>query len=263
MDYKEWIPPVLTLIKEAGDKIMEIYQEDKDLDVRLKADDSPVTKADLESNKILTRGLRTITPEIPIVSEENKEVPYEERKKYRRFWIVDPIDGTKEFVNHLDEFTIHLALIEGDEVVLGFIYAPVYDEMYYAAKDSGAWAVTPEGKKKLSGHEVDYSQPGIRIMRSRSNLDPQTSQYIKSFENPQLITMGSGLKFTRLITGQADYYPRAKTNMQEWDIAPAQIILEEAGGGIYDWESRKPLRYNQKDMKVTGFHAVSSGPLPE
>lgn len=263
MDYKEWIPPIMKLIREAGDKIMEIYEEDKDLDITMKADDSPVTKADLESNKILTRGLKTITPEIPIVSEENKAIPYEERKNFPRFWIVDPIDGTKEFVNHLDEFTIHLALIEGEEVILGFIYAPVYDEMYYAGKNLGAWSVTEKGRKKLSGHEVDYKKPGIRIMRSRSNLDPKTSAYIENFANPELITMGSGLKFTRLITGDADYYPRAKTNMQEWDIAPAQIILEEAGGGIYEWNSGKPLRYNKKDMKITGFHAVSSGMLPD
>jgi len=263
MDYNEWISPIMELIREAGDKIMEIYEQGNGMNVSLKEDDSPVTTADLESNRILTQGLKKLTPEIPIVSEENKEVPYEKRKNFARFWIIDPIDGTKEFVNHLDEFTIHLALIEGEEVVLGFIFAPVFDEMYYAAKDQGSWSITPEGKKQLKGHEVNYKEEGVRIMRSRSNLDPKTSEYIENFDDPELITMGSGLKFTRLITGDADYYPRARTNMQEWDIAPAQIILEEAGGGIFEWNTGEPLRYNKENLKVTGFHAVSSGVLPE
>lgn len=262
MEYNNRIPALIQLVKKAGEEILRIYHSDADINVQNKADDSPVTKADLRSNKILVEGLRKMDESIPIVSEENKTVPYSERKSFDRFWIIDPLDGTKEFINRLDEFTIHLALIENDKVTMGFIYAPVFDEMYYAAKGIGAWSLTDTGKKKLSGHRVDYRKSRLKIMRSRSNLDPQTMEYINHFDEPELITMGSGLKFTRLVTGEADYYPRAKTHMYEWDIAPAQIILEEAGGGIFDWESDQPLRYNKENLKITGFQAVSLVPPP-
>lgn len=252
-----YLPELKKLVRHAGNELMRIYRKEDDVDVELKADDSPVTIADLRSNQILVNGLRKLDDSIPIISEEIELIPYEERKDFDRFWIIDPLDGTKEFIKELDEFTIHLALIENNKVVLGIIYAPVYNELYYAWKGGGSWISLNGEERRLAGHAVDFNLSGLRIMRSRSNLDPLTTEYIQRFDKPVLITMGSGLKFAQLITGQADYYPRARTFMKEWDIAPAQILLEEAGGGIYQWTEDEPLQYNKKEMTVKGFRVVS------
>lgn len=257
VDLEQLMPALQELVREAGEELMRIYRKEEDVAVELKADDSPVTIADLRSNRILVNGLNDLDGAIPIVSEENKEIPWEVRQKFDYFWIIDPLDGTKEFIKELDEFTIHLALVRGHKVVLGIIYAPVYDELYYAWEDGGSWLVANGETNKLSGHDVDFNQRQLRILRSRSNLDPETMKYIDQFREPDLITLGSGLKFVQLITGRADYYPRAKTYMKEWDIAPAQIILEEAGGGIYEWTSDDPLQYNKEHLTIQGFRAVS------
>lgn len=257
MDLQKWMPQLHDLVREGGKELMRIYRKEEGVEVELKEDDSPVTIADLRSNQILVSGLKTLDSGIPIVSEENKAVPWEERKTFEYFWIIDPLDGTKEFIQELDEFTIHLALIRQDKVVLGIIYAPVNDELYYAWEGGGSWLKSTEGITRLQGHDVDFGQSNLRILRSRSNLDPDTVEYIANFKNPQLITLGSGLKFVQLIIGKADYYPRAKTYMKEWDIAPAQIILEEAGGGIYEWNTNEPLRYNKEELTIHGFRAVS------
>lgn len=249
--------PLQKLVRDAGKELMRIYRREEDVAVELKEDDSPVTIADLRSNTILVNGLKQLDDSIPIVSEENKEIPWEVRQSFEYFWIIDPLDGTKEFIKELDEFTIHLALIRKNKVVLGIIYAPVYDEMYFAWEGGGSWSIVNGEQKKLEGHAVDFTGSRLRIMRSRSNLDPQTVEYIAQFDEPQLYTLGSGLKFVQLITGRADYYPRAKTWMKEWDIAPAQIILEEAGGGIYEWLVDEPLQYNKQDLTIKGFRAVS------
>jgi len=256
-DLEQYIPHVNKLVRQAGQELMRIYRKDGDVDVELKKDNSPVTIADLRSNQILVNGLKALDDSIPIISEESKAIPWEIRKNFERFWIIDPLDGTKEFIKELDEFTIHLALIQENKVVLGVIYAPVYDELYYARMGGGSWQFLNGEPKRLAGHAVDFSLSQLRIMRSRSNLDPKTTEYIAKFDQPILITLGSGLKFVQLITGQADYYPRARTHMKEWDIAPAQIILEEAGGGIYQWDRNEPLEYNKKDLTVKGFRAVS------
>lgn len=251
------MPQLQELVREAGQELMRIYRKEEDVAVELKEDDSPVTIADIRSNNILVDGLIKLDDSIPIVSEENKEIPWEVRRHFDYFWIIDPLDGTKEFINELDEFTIHLALAKGNKIVLGIIYAPVYDELYFAWEGGGSWLITNGEKRKLTGHDVDFNASQLRIMRSRSNLDPQTIEYIQQFDDPRLHTLGSGLKFVQLITGRADYYPRAKTWMKEWDIAPAQIILEEAGGGIYEWSLDDPLQYNKENLTVKGFRAVS------
>lgn len=257
MDLEQLMPALQELVREAGQELMRIYRKEEDVAVELKADDSPVTIADLRSNRILVNGLKDLDESIPIVSEENKEIPWEVRQNFDYFWIIDPLDGTKEFIKELDEFTVHLALIGGHKVVLGIIYAPVYDELYYAWENGGSWLVSNGETSKLTGHDVDFNQRQLRILRSRSNLDPETMKYIDQFRDPDLITLGSGLKFVQLITGRADYYPRAKTYMKEWDIAPAQIILEEAGGGIYEWTSDERLQYNKEHLTIQGFRAVS------
>lgn len=252
-----YISDLKKLVRQAGKELMRIYRKDDDIDVELKQDDSPVTIADLRSNQILVNGLKALDDSIPIISEENEAIPWEVRKDFEEFWIIDPLDGTKEFIKELDEFTIHLALVQENKVVLGIIYAPVYDELYYAWKGGGSWISLNGDERRLAGHAVDFDLSQLRIMRSRSNLDPLTMEYIERFDDPILITLGSGLKFVQLITGQADYYPRARTYMKEWDIAPAQIILEEAGGGVYQWSVDEPLQYNKKEMTVKGFRVVS------
>lgn len=255
--YTDYIPEALRIVRAAGDVLLEIYNGERSLDVETKSDNSPVTIADFKSNEVLIGGLKKVNGSIPIISEESARIPYEERKEYEYFWIIDPLDGTREFVQHLDEFTIHLALVKGNKPVFGIIYAPVFDDMYYAWENGGAWREFEGEKTRLQGHKVDLSDSGLRIVRSRSNLDPKTQEAIDGFDNPRPYILGSGLKFMKLITGDADYYPRVRTNMKEWDVAPASVILEEAGGGLFDWGTKTPLLYNKKELTVKGFEAVS------
>lgn len=257
IQYADYISPLCQMVRKAGKVLLEIYHSDNSLDVEKKSDNSPVTIADFKSNEVLIDGLKALDLDIPIISEENVDIPYETRKEFEFFWIIDPLDGTKEFVKKLDEFTIHLALVKNNRPVLGIIYAPIFDDMYYAWKDGGAWREYEGKKTQLFGHDVDMDDSGLRVVRSRSNLDPETKAQIETLNNPISLTLGSGLKFMRLITDEADYYPRVATNMKEWDVAPAQILLEEAGGGLLDWDTKLPLVYNKEELSVKGFEAVS------
>jgi len=243
------------IAKEAGEKILEIYG-DKDFKVDHKLDSSPLTQADTLANEIICAGLIRITPDIPIISEENKLVEYTVRKAYQRFWLVDPLDGTKEFVNRNGEFTVNIALIEAKRAVQSVVYVPVLDEMYYATKGTGAFMLKNGISTKLSCCPYHNEERYLQIICSRSHLNEETSAFVANYPDHQKIAKGSSLKFLILAAGNAHIYPRLAPTM-EWDTAAAQIILEEAGGSVIDWETKRPLEYNKTSLRNP--HFVASG----
>ena len=222
-----------------------------------KEDSSPLTIADKKSNDIICSSLASLTPEIPIVSEENKQVSYSERKNYEVFWQVDPLDGTKEFIKRNGEFTVNIALIKDGRSIMGVVFCPYTNDMYYAYSGGGAWLENSEGLSKILSHEFSLKDSGLRMVCSRSHLNDATKAFVEKFDSPELVAKGSSLKFMILAVGKADIYPRLGPTM-EWDTSSAQIILEEAGGSVIDQSTGEPLRYNKENLLNPYFIAYGS-----
>jgi len=244
------------LAVKAGEKILEIYGK-ADFQVDQKDDSSPLTLADTLANDIIVAGLKEMTPEIPIISEENKLVDYHTRKEYDRFWLVDPLDGTKEFINRNGEFTVNIALIEKQRSVSSVVYVPVLDELYYATKGHGAFLEKNGNKTKITCCPYHPEESYLQIICSRSHLNEETSKFVSNYPKHQKIAKGSSLKFLILSAGNAHIYPRLAPTM-EWDTAAAQIILEESGGSVIDWETKKPLIYNKESLRNPYFVAYAN-----
>ncbi len=268
---------VVTIAKEAGDTIMEIY--DKDFQVEYKDDKSPLTEADTKSNEIICDALAKAYPDIPLLSEENKTQEYEVRKNWEYFWLIDPIDGTKEFIKKNGEFTVNIALIHKDTPVLGVVYAPALNEMYYAKKGSGAFKV--EFRVQSSGFKKEWLENAralplnfesripnsLVVVASKSHLTKETENFIASLNaspsrtpNPEprtreiiLISKGSSLKLVMVAEGSADIYPRLAPTM-EWDTAAADAIVRESGKMTYQYNPEprtpnpEPLKYNKENL---------------
>jgi 3'(2'), 5'-bisphosphate nucleotidase len=239
------LPQLICIARAAGEAIMRIYAGQ--IDVEQKSDDSPLTQADLAAHRIIVSGLQQLTPDIPVLSEESAAIPYDVRRQWQRYWLVDPLDGTREFIKRNGEFTVNIALIEGDKAVIGVVYAPAMGLLYYA-DEGGAF-------KQLDGHpavaiEARALKVGdITIAGSRSHADVRLQRFIEAIEKKlspvRLIPMGSSLKICMVAEGAADLYPRLGLT-SEWDTAAAQCILERAGGSLQDTEGR-PLSYNRKE----------------
>jgi len=244
------IDDVIAIAQKAGNVIMEIYS--KDFTVEYKDDKSPLTEADKNANAVIIEGLNALPLLFPILSEEGKEIPYEERKNWEYFWLVDPLDGTKEFIKKNDEFTVNIALIHKNTPVLGVVYAPALGEMYWAKKGGGAFK---NGKKLPLSMNQDTSKL-LRVVASKSHLTPETQEYIneiaKATEFIECISKGSSLKLCMVAEGSADIYPRLAPTM-EWDTAAADIIVREAGKGIIQFEDNKTLSYNKKSLLNSSF----------
>lgn len=234
MEWQILLENVVNLAQQASDAVLEIYNSTETTKVQMKKDRSPLTAADLQSNRIICEGLQKLKPNWPIISEENKEIPYEERKHYEYYWLVDPVDGTKEFIKRNGQFTVNIALCHGNSPVLGVIVAPVLRETYYALKGSGAWKKTKNQEGRM---QTTQSQERIVVVASASHMDSDTSKWIsdlstvESSVEVECIQIGSSLKFMKVADGSAQYYPRFHPCM-EWDTAAAHIILKEAGGSI-------------------------------
>lgn len=255
MDQKKMAESVMEIAHRAGAAIMKIYDGDPaQLQVEQKSDESPLTIADREANRIICKGLEALSPRLPIVSEENKMVPFAERKRYTHFWLVDPLDGTKEFIKRNGEFTVNIALIQQQVVELGVVYAPVLNEMYYAIKGEGAWLRQDSQTIPLSAKSFALTDPGLRVVCSRSHLNDDTQAFVDALDQPELVPKGSSLKFLILAKGEAHLYPRLGPTM-EWDTAAAQIVLEEAGGEVLCEDSGTPLRYNKEILRNPHFIA--------
>ncbi len=220
------ITKVIEIAKSAGREIMKIY--DTDFEVALKQDNSPLTIADKEANRIIVTNLKKLS-DYPILSEEEKEIPYEIRRKWNFYWCVDPLDGTKEFIKKNGEFTVNIALIHQGEPILGVVYAPALEELYYAQKGEGAYknGQRLHIKKKMSGP--------FRIVASKSHLNDETKRFIEKFDNANMLSRGSSLKLCMIAEGSADIYPRLAPTM-EWDTAAADAIVRESGHMTYKIE---------------------------
>jgi len=238
---------VSDIAREAGAAIMEIYREEADFQVEKKGDESPLTIADRESNAIICAGLEALEEQFPIVSEENKEIPYDERKSFGYYWLVDPLDGTKEFIKRNGEFTVNIALVHEQRPVLGVVYVPATDELFWAAERAGAYKVVNGEIAKLHAPEFGMEDDGLRIVTSRSHLNDATKAFVDRLQAPETVARGSSLKFTVIAQGAAHIYPRLGPTM-EWDTGAAQIILEEAGGKVIDEETGASLRYNKENL---------------
>ncbi|MFT5864099.1 MAG: 3'(2'), 5'-bisphosphate nucleotidase [Flavobacteriales bacterium] len=247
MNLKTLALEVLPIAREAGNAILSIYNRGADMQVEQKADESPLTIADKKSNEVICDGLEKLSQQFPIISEENKLVDYETRKDYEYYWLIDPLDGTKEFIKRNGEFTVNIALVKNNEVVLGVVYTPCLDEMYWGAKGEGAWLVTEKVEEQLAAANFNMADENLRVVCSRSHQNEATKEFVDALLNPVLVSKGSSLKFLILANGAADLYPRLAPTM-EWDTAAAQIILEEAGGAVIDEETGGKVRYNKRNL---------------
>ena len=252
---KKHIEQLIDVALEAGNAILEIY-ESNDLGIESKSDETPLTKADKAANDIICAGLAKITPNIPIISEENKEIPYEQRKNYEYLWMVDPLDGTKEFIKKNDEFTVNIALIHKKKSIAGIVYAPVLDNMYYAIKGEGAYVIEDNEQVPLQCNKYRKTDPNLTVVCSRSHLNNATQEFINGYTNPKLVSKGSSLKFLILAEGGAEIYPRLAPTM-EWDTAAAHIILIESGGKISQPDG-SPLLYNKENLLNPYFVATAN-----
>jgi 3'(2'), 5'-bisphosphate nucleotidase len=248
----ELLPQVTALAREAGDAIMTIY-DGENLSVGYKQDKTPLTQADITSHNIVLAGLARLSPDWPVLSEESAEIPFDQRSAWRHFWMVDPLDGTKEFLNRNGEFTVNIALIEGNTPSLGVVYAPALDKMYFAARGVGAYKVERQVTSPITAIRRDHSTTRVMVSRSHEeNLDRSTGDLAQC----EFIAMGSSLKFCLLAEGAAHLYPRTGPTM-EWDTAAAHCILEVAGGSIAGMDGM-PLTYNKPRLLNPGFVAKAS-----
>jgi len=246
------IQDIVAIAKEAGYSIMQVYE--KDFKVEYKEDNSPLTLADRKSNEIIESGLKRLSVDFPILSEESKEIPYNDRKHWEYFWLVDPLDGTKEFVNKNDEFTVNIALIHKDTPILGVVYAPALDVCYWAKQGKGAFK---DGQKLPIAASSQYSS--YKIVASRSHMSDETQTFIDMIDtdkNKELISIGSSLKICIIAEGGADIYPRLSPTM-EWDTGAAHAIVRESNCQLCVFNKETPLLYNTLTM-VNPFFIVST-----
>jgi 3'(2'), 5'-bisphosphate nucleotidase len=246
------IDNIIAIAKKAGNAIMEIYN--KDFTIEYKDDNSPLTEADQKANNIIVNGLNALSVQFPILSEEGKLIPYEERKDWEYFWLVDPLDGTKEFINKNDEFTINIALIHKNTPILGVVYAPALNEMYWSKQGDGAF----KNNRKLPLHINTTPDKLLRIVASKSHLSLDTQKYIdnltKITNEIECISKGSSLKLCMIAEGSADIYPRLAPTM-EWDTAAADAIVRESGKITYQFENNSLLLYNKQNILNPSFIA--------
>ncbi len=249
------LPRVTDLARAAGRAILEIYAEEHP-EVEYKQDNSPLTRADVASHHIIMDGLATFSLGWPILSEESAEVPFAVRRSWRYFWMVDPLDGTKEFLSRTGEFTVNIALMERSAPILGVVYAPVVDKLYFAARGSGAFRIDRGSHSKI--RTACASGRTVRMVASRSHRsrEEDLQRFVRDEEVCELIIMGSSLKFCLIAEGGADIYPRVGSTM-EWDTAAAQCILEEAGGSLTDLDGNS-MTYNKPTLLNPGFLARAS-----
>lgn len=245
------LPDIHRIAKEAGKIIMKIYEQG--FDVEIKEDESPVTTADLAANAYIEKELNKLSVTYPILSEESEKISFEERAKRETYWLVDPLDGTKEFIKHSDNFTVNIALVHRNKSILGVIYAPALDVSYIASKGNGSYKqVAKEGLSQIKTRKI--SSPAIFACSSShpgKALGEFLNDYKEEYGDYELISMGSSLKMCMVAEGSADLYPRLWLT-SEWDTAAAHCIVDEAGGKLVQTDM-SPLLYNTKDSLLNPF----------
>ncbi|MDX1252373.1 MAG: 3'(2'),5'-bisphosphate nucleotidase CysQ [Gammaproteobacteria bacterium] len=247
------IGPVVDLAADAGRRIMEVYR--REFSISHKEDLSPLTEADMAAHDAIFAGLAILSPELPVLSEEDAAIPFAEREKWRTYWLVDPLDGTREFIKRNGEFTVNIALIQDHRPVLGVVHVPVSDASYYAYTGGGACKQEP-GKAVQRIHTRPYRGGRITVAGSQSHRSPEFDAFLARLGegNYEVISIGSSLKSCLVAEGKVDIYPRLGPT-SEWDTAAAQCVVEEAGGRLTDTALR-PLRYNTKDSLLNPHFLV-------
>ncbi len=258
---KQLLNTAITAALEAGKAILEIYHSGA-FDIEIKGDNSPLTKADTASHNVIISFLTKTN--IPVLSEEGKTIPYEERKDWKQLWIVDPIDGTKEFIKRNGEFTVNIALIKNQKPILGVIFVPETGELYFSSKKMGAFKVTVDLElfdvdvliNKASKIPFERDDKTFTIVASRSHMSPETEEYVKLMKDKHgdvnLISKGSSLKLCMVAEGTANCYPRFAPTM-EWDTAAGQAICEHAGFQVIDWVTKNEMLYNRTELLNNWF----------
>lgn len=274
MNLKSLLDLAIIAAESASKEILAVYHS-KDFETELKGDNSPLTLADKRAHECIVKSLEQTG--LPILSEEGKDIPYEVRKEWKQFWMVDPLDGTKEFIKRNDEFTVNIALIENQQPILGVLAVPVTGVVYYAAKGLGAFKLKsskfvvqsqskPETlnlKHETLNHQPETlnlkleisnwqpatgnRQPVTKVVASRSHMNPETEAFISKLGETEVVSAGSSLKFMLLAEGKADIYPRFGPTM-EWDTAAAHAILKELGFNVHKTDSKEELIYNKPNL---------------
>ena len=251
---------VIDLATAAGRAIMKVYEGGADFEVEKKADDSPLTLADKRANEVIVKGLEGLTPDIPILSEESKQVGYDVRKGWGKFWLVDPLDGTKEFIKRNGEFTVNIALISGDSPVFGVVHGPAVGVTYWGlvVEGPGEGAYKKGGDGEAVGIKAGGYEGGpVKVVASRSHAGSALDGFLEKVGSHERVSMGSSLKLCLVADGTAHIYPRLGPTM-EWDTGAAHAVVLAAGGLVTDLEGRQ-LRYNKEDL-LNPFFIVTGSP---
>ena len=245
---------LMPIVERAGAAIMQIY--DAGFTVQHKDDNSPLTLADLESQRVILEGLRRITPQVPVLSEESAAAPWAERQTWRELWVVDPLDGTREFIKRNGEFTVNIALIVDHEPMLGIVSAPARGVVFWGIAGVGAFSRRGGGDAK----RIQTTPPRVplRVVGSRSHPSPQTAAFLARLGSHSISGIGSSLKFCLIAEGEADLYPRFGPT-SEWDTAAGQAVLEAAGGHVTRLDGHR-MRYNCRDSVINGDFVAFSDP---
>lgn len=251
-DQSKQLDAVVRIAKLAGEEILKVYHRDGDIDVQSKSDESPLTEADTRANSVIVSELQRLTPDIPVLSEESDILPWEVRSQWPEYWLIDPLDGTKEFINRNDEFTVNIALVRAGEPVIGVVHAPVFARTWSGMRGQGAWrqegADVPQ-TIHCSKMPAEIDNCAVVVVASRRHGTEQLQGMLDTlatrFKEVELVSMGSSLKICIVAEGGADIYPRLAPT-SEWDTAAAQAILCAAGGAICTLDFQ-PLRYNSKE----------------
>jgi 3'(2'), 5'-bisphosphate nucleotidase len=244
MDYRSLLDKAIIAAESASREILKVY-DSGDFETELKGDQSPLTLADRRAHAAIAEAL--LPSGLPMLSEEGRTISYEERKKWSVFWMVDPLDGTKEFVKRNGEFTVNIAVIHNMKPVLGVVAVPVTGDVYFASSGQGAYVRRNGETKRLGQSSASQNSKSVRVVASRSHLNAETKAFIDRLSQPVLVSQGSSLKFMMVAEGAADIYPRFAPTM-EWDTAAAHAIVNEAGYGVFHTGSQQELSYNKPEL---------------
>jgi len=245
------VPRICEIARLAGEAILQIYRGD--FNVQLKADASPLTEADLAAHKIIIKGLNELTPEIPVLSEEDADIDWSVRQNWLQYWLVDPLDGTKEFIKKNGEFTVNIALIENGKPTLAVVYAPVLDKLYFSDKTNAFLTTIKKANVPL---QISKTGEILKVLVSRSHPSIELTAYLDKLGDYESLEVGSSLKFCLIAEGAANYYPRLGPTM-EWDTAAGHCIAEKAGAVVCELDGR-PLVYNQKASLLNPYFEVKA-----
>lgn len=251
----DWLPQIRKIAVAAGDAILTIYHQTESVAVQHKADDSPLTAADLAAHQLIMRELQLLTPDIPVLSEEAADIPWAVRQQWHCYWLVDPLDGTKEFIKRNGEFTVNIALIVAGEPVLGVIHAPVLGKTYSALLGMGAFVADASGERQIHAVAAKPDET-VRLVGSKSHYQPEVESYLAQFPQHELVAVGSSLKFCLVADGSAHIYPRFGPTML-WDTGAGHVIAVAAGATVQYDEIEGPAY--QRENLLNGNFVVRAG----